>query len=266
MNLHGKVVVLTGAGSGMGRELALQLLDKGALVAGVDLRSESLAETKRLALSRNQGSFVGFALDITDHEAVLQLPTKVESALGPADLLINNAGIIQPFLKVSALNEKDIERVMAVNFSAPLNLIKVFLPILMARSEAHILNVASMGAYAPVPGQSVYGASKAAIGLLSEGLRLELLDTRVGVTVIYPGAVSTNIAANSGLAQVEGEAGKKFKTTSPLVAAQTMIQAIEKNKPRAFIGSDAKLMNRLSRISPSIAGNLIYKQMKSLLK
>lgn len=264
MNLHGKVVVLTGAGSGMGRELALQLVDKGALVAGIDLRAESLEETKRLALSR--GSFEGFTLDITDNEAVSHLPSRVESSLGPADVLINNAGIIQPFVKVGALLEKDISRVMAVNFSAPLNLIRVFLPVLMGRSEAHILNVASMGAYAPVPGQSVYGASKAAIGLLSEGLRLELLDTRIGVTVIYPGAVETNISANSGLVQEEGETGKKFKMSSASVAAQTMIRAIEKNKPRAFIGSDAKLMNRLSRISPSLAGNLIYKQMKSLLK
>jgi short-subunit dehydrogenase len=124
-----------------------------------------------------------------------------------------------------------------------------------------------MGAYAPVPGQSVYGASKAALKLFTEGLRSELLDTYVGVTIVFPGAISTNIAQNSGMALPANadEAASQFKQTDAAVAAKAMVDAIEENKPRITIGSDATLMDRLSRLNPIFAANLIYKQMKSLL-
>jgi short-subunit dehydrogenase len=155
---------------------------------------------------------------------------------------------------------------MDVNFYGPLSLIKAFLPTLLARPEAHILNVSSMGAYAPVPGQSVYGASKAAVKLLTEGLRSELMDTKVGVTIVFPGAVATNITTNSGIAMPEVSADtSKFKQLSADVAAKMMVDAIEKNKARITVGKDATMMDRLSRINPIFAANLIYKQMKSLL-
>jgi short-subunit dehydrogenase len=155
---------------------------------------------------------------------------------------------------------------MNVNFYGTLAMVQAFLPGLMKRPEAHILNVSSMGAYAPVPGQSVYGASKAAVKLLTEGLRSELLDTNVGVTIAFPGAVATNILENSGIdaPKISGDASA-FKQTSASAAAITMLDAIEQNKARVTIGKDAKMMDRLSRVNPVFAANLIYKQMKSLL-
>ena len=145
-------------------------------------------------------------------------------------------------------------------------LIKAFLPGLLKRPEGHILNVSSMGAYAPVPGQSVYGASKAAIKLLTEGLRSELSSTKVGVTVVFPGAIATNIAQNSGMEIPEGAAENSTrKTTAADFAAKQMVDAMENNKPRITIGSDAKLMDRLSRLNPVFAAKLIYKQMADLL-
>ena len=262
MELNGKVIVVTGAGSGMGREIALELVRKQAKVALVDFRKETLVETAALVKALN-GICSEHLLDVSDAKAVQALPAKVAKALGSVDALINNAGIIQPFVKVNDLSMEDAQHVMNVNFTGPLMLIKAFLPELLKRPVAHIL----MGAYAPVPGQSVYGASKAAIKLMTEGLRSELLDTNVGVTIVFPGAIATNIAANSGMAQLQTDSNaSSFPTTPADVAARLMVTAIEKNTPRLVIGKDAKTMDLLSRISPLYAAKLIYKQMASLLR
>lgn len=262
MKLQDKVVVVTGAGSGMGRELTIELVRRGAKVAALDIHEQALAETKELA----GGEVATFTIDVTNRAAVAALPTEVEAELGSVDILINNAGIIQPFIKIKELTFEQAEKVMNVNFYGPFSMIKAFLPGLLNRPEAHILNVSSMGAYAPVPGQSVYGASKAAVKLLTEGLRSELMDTKVGVTIAFPGAVATNITTNSGieLPKVDADA-PAFKQTAAPVAAKLMLDAIEKNKARITIGKDATMMDRISRLSPVFAANLIYKQMKSLL-
>jgi len=265
MKVQGKVVVVTGAGSGMGRELTLELLRRGAKVAAVDMRPETLEETKNLAKAISD-KIATYPLDITDAKKVAALPAQVKKDLGATDALINNAGIIQPFVMVKDLTMDQIHHIMNVNFDGPMMLIKAFLSGLLKRPEGHILNVSSMGAYAPVPGQSVYGASKAAIKLLTEGLRSELSSTKVGVTVVFPGAIATNIAQNSGMEIPEGAAENSTrKTTAADFAAKQMVDAMENNKPRITIGSDAKLMDRLSRLNPVFAAKLIYKQMADLL-
>lgn len=266
MELKGKVVVVTGAGSGMGRQLALELAKRGSKVALVDFRAETLKETADLVAGL-KGVSSSHVLDVTDSAGVAKLPAAIKKALGEPDVLINNAGIIQPFVKVNELPMKDALHVMNVNFTGPLMLTKAFLPGLLTRPEAHILNVSSMGAYAPVPGQSVYGASKAAIKLFTEGLRSELLNTKVGVTVVFPGAINTNIAQNSGMATFgAGADAGSIKMSQPDAAAKLMVDAIVNNKPRLVIGSDAKMLDFLSRLNPVYAAKVIYKQMASLLK
>lgn len=265
MKLHGKVVVVTGAGSGMGREIALEIVRRKAKVALVDFRKDTLAETIKMVKALG-GECSTHVLDVSDAKAVQALPAAVRKALGETDALINNAGIIQPFVKVNELSLEDAQHVMNVNFTGPLMLTKAFLPGLISRPEAHILNVSSMGAYAPVPGQSVYGASKAAIKLFTEGLRSELLNTKVGVSVVFPGAIATNIAANSGMSATAFSTESSFPTTAADVAAKLMVDAIESNKPRLVIGKDAKTMDFLSRLNPLYAAKMIYKQMGSLLK
>ena len=266
MKVNGKVLVVTGAGNGMGREITLELIRRGASVAAVDMREDYLAETKKLADALG-GKVETFVVDVTDNKAVDALPAKVIKALGAVDAIINNAGIIQPFVKVNELSYEAAAKVMSVNFNGPFHMVKSFLPELLKRPEAHILNVSSMGAYAPVPGQSLYGASKAAVQLFTEGLHSELLETNVGVTVVFPGAIATNIAANSGMAVPSGETteSSKFKMTPAPTAAKLMVDAIEKNKPRVCIGQDAKMMDIMTRINPVWAAGVIYKQMKSLL-
>ena len=266
MKVSNKVVLVTGAGSGMGRQLTLELVRRGAAVAALDMRKETLAETKKLA-EEIGGKIETFVIDITDNTKVVALPAQIEKKLGKVDALINNAGIIQPFVHVNELSLESAHKVMDVNFTGPLQMVKAFLPGLLSRPEAHILNVSSMGAYAPVPGQTVYGASKAAINLFTLGLRSELMATKVGVTVVFPGAINTNIAVNSGMDMPANAAdAPKIKMTEAPVAAKMMVDAIENNKPRITIGSDSTMMDRLSRFNPIMAANIIYKQMASLLK
>lgn len=269
MKANGTTIAITGGGNGIGRELTLQLLDKGARIAALDISEEGLAETARLA-GANADRLTTHVANITDRAAVEALPSAIIEAHGQVDGLMNVAGIIQPFVKVNELEYSAIERVMNVNFWGTMHTIKAFLPHLLQRPSAHIVNVSSMGGFLPVPGQSVYGASKAAVKLLTEALHSELTDTPVRVTVIFPGAIGTDISKNSGLdaptAAESAEGGKQeFKTTSPQDAARMIIEAMEADKFRATIGKDAAMMDKLSRLMPERAAAIIYKQMKSLL-
>lgn len=268
MKVQGKVIVVTGGGSGMGRELVLNLLNKGAKVFTVDINEKTLQETVQLAGDKkdNLGTAV---VNIADKAVVEALPAKVIEKFGVVDGIINNAGIIQPFVKLKDLDYDAIERVLHVNLYGVLYMTKAFLPHLLTRPVAHIANVSSMGGYLPVPGQTIYGASKAAVKLLTEGLYAELLDTNVGVTIIYPGAIGTNITENSGVAVPGGEQmaeESKFKALPADKAAEIMVNAIEKDSYRVCVGSDAKFMDFLCRLNPKFATRFIYNQMKALLK
>src|SRR5690606_32581332 len=142
------------------------------------------------------------------------------------------------------------------------------LPHLLDRPWAHVANVSSMGGFLPVPGQSLYGATKAAVKLLTEALYSELRDTKVRVSVIMPGAVGTEITSNSGV-DIPGGAGaaegREMKVTSPEAAAGIIIDGIEKNRLYIFVGNDSKTMNLFTRMAPKKATNMIQKKMKSLL-
>lgn len=264
MKIAGKTFVVTGAGNGIGREVTLQLLAAGASVAGIDLNAEGLENTAGIAAAGDR--FSAHIVNVTDRDAVEALPDAVAAAHGPADALINVAGVIQKFVKVDELPYSEIEKVMDVNFWGTMNMVKTFLPVLKTRPAAALVNVASMGAYAPVPGQAVYGASKAAVKVLTEALYAEMLGTSLAVTVVFPGAIGTDIAANSGVALSGGsEDAPAYKTTSPAVAASVILDAVVKGKYRATIGGDAAAMDRLSRLSPQRASTLIARQMSSLL-
>jgi short-subunit dehydrogenase len=266
MQVHNKVIVVTGGGSGIGRELVLALLKKGARVAAVDISATSLAETVALAGEMRE-RLSTHVVNVADRGAVYALPDIVIAAHGAVDGLINNAGIIQRFVRFKDLKQEEIERVMEVNFYGTLYMTGAFLPHLLQRPEAHIANVSSMGGFLPVPGQTIYGASKAAVKLYTEGLHSELRGTNVGVSIIFPGATATNIAANSGV-MMEGQqenSDMKYKTTPADVAANEIVKGIEAGKYRVLIGSDTRTMDLLYRLMPQRAAGIIYNQMKNLL-
>jgi NAD(P)-dependent dehydrogenase (short-subunit alcohol dehydrogenase family) len=265
MRVAGKVVVVTGAGSGMGREVALELLRRGARVAAVDINAASLAETAELARAGSD-RLATFALSVADRDAVAALPAEVGERLGPADGLINCAGIIQPFVRIKDLDDAAIDRVFGVNWWGTLWMTRAFLPGLLDKPEAHIVNISSMGGFLPVPGQSIYGASKAAVKLMTEGLHGELKGTGVHVTVVFPGSVATNITTNSGVAIPTMKPGSKMpKVLAADKAAQVILDGMEKDAYRVLVGSDAKLMDRLYRLHPGRAAGIIAGRMEDLL-
>lgn len=269
MKVAGKTVAVTGGGNGIGRHLVLELLSRGARVAALDLSERGLKETADLA-DDGASRLSTHVVDITDRAAVEALPAAIVAEHGQVDGLINCAGIIQPFVPLLELEYQDIERVMNVNFWGVMHMIKAFLPHLVTRPSAHVVNVSSMGGFLPVPGQTVYGASKAAVKLLTEGLHSELTETPVRVTVVFPGAVETEITTNSGVdmpAQADAAAGDppRRKTTSAPDAARIILDAMERDAFRVTVGRDATTMDRLARLSPERSAALIYRQMKDLL-
>jgi short-subunit dehydrogenase len=264
MQLRNAVVVVTGAGNGIGRQLVVALIARGAKVAGVDISEKGLQATAALVPGP---SFAAFPLSITDRQAVQALPARVEAALGPADALINCAGIIQPFVKVAELDFETIERVFDVNWKGTLYMTKAFLPGFLKRPRAHVVNVSSMGGFLPVPGQSAYGASKAAVKLFTEGLWAELQGTPVSVTLVFPGAIGTEIASNSGVT-IPGshDAGAKGGQTTPAdEAARQILDAMERDEYRALIGKDAQFLDRFVRLAPKRATAFIASKMQHLL-
>jgi short-subunit dehydrogenase len=266
MKLPGKVLVVTGAGSGIGRAVTLEAVRRGARVAAVDLNPTTLEETATLAAADDAVST--HVLNITDRTAVGALPGQVIARQRAVDGLVNCAGIIQPFVKLQDLEYSAIERVFAVNWWGTLYLNKAFLPQLLARPEAHIVNLVSMGGFLPVPGQTIYGASKAAVKLLTEGLHSECAGTNVHVTAVFPGAVATNITANSGVTIPIDDAAaatQPRKTTTPERAARDILDGVENNAYRVLIGRDAKLMDILYRLTPKRSARLIADKMMDLL-
>ncbi|MBU1093532.1 MAG: SDR family oxidoreductase [Firmicutes bacterium] len=264
MKVKDKVIVVTGAGGGVGRELVLNLIKKGATVAALDINKERLEETAKLV--DNPDKVSTYICDISKLDTVEAISKEVVLKYGGVDGLINNAGIIQPFVPVNDLTYKQINLVMNVNFYGTLNMIKTYLPLLLTRPEGHIVNVSSMGGFFPFPGQSIYGASKAAIKLLTEGLYAELIETNVGVTVVFPGAIATDISKNSGVemkAQKEGEK-PAMKMTEADDCAEQIIHGMEKNKFQIYVGKDSKMMKFMYRMSPKRAIKFISKMMRGM--
>jgi short-subunit dehydrogenase len=264
MKVNEKRIIVTGAGGGMGREIVLQLIAKGAYVAALDINEQELNITKEKANNSDRLSL--HVVDISSDDSLNKFKEEYFSKYSVVDGLINNAGIIQPFINVDKLDMNTINRVMNVNFYGPLKLTKLFLPELLKRPEAHIANVSSMGGFFPFPGQTIYGASKAALKLFTEGLYAELLNTNVHVTVIFPGAIATNIAKNSNVDLGMDASSSKIKMLAADEAARQIIKGIEKNKFKLYVGSDSKMMNLMYKFNDKSAIKFINKMMQKSTK
>jgi short-subunit dehydrogenase len=266
MKVKDRIIIVTGAGSGMGRALTFRLLSKGATVVAIDRNAISLEETRALA-PVGTDRLLTRVVDITDRQAVVTLRTELLAKTGGIDGVINNAGIIQPFVPVSMLDDAAIDRVMQVNFYGTLHMVRMFLPHLLSRPQAHIVNVSSMGGFLPVPGQTIYGASKAAVKLFTEGLHAELADTNVRVTLVLPGAVDTNITRNSGIEMPKSDpSAPAMPMLSAEKAAEMIVDAMEADRYRVLVGQDARFMDFIYRLHPERAAKFIREKMKGLLK
>lgn len=262
MKANGKTIVVTGGGNGVGRQLTLQLLSKGATVIAVDINEEALNKTMKI--SKNSNRLFTYNVDISNKDEVFNFAKKAIENHERIDGIINNAGVIQPFINFSELDMDKIKSIMDINFYGTLYMTKAFLPHLLERQEAHIVNISSMGGFLPVPGQSIYGASKAAVKILTESLDSELENTNVNVSVVIPGGIATEIKENSGIeSKVTMDSKKANMILSPQKAAYLIIKAMESNRLRTYIGKDCKTMNFLYDLSPKNATKMINKVMSS---
>jgi short-subunit dehydrogenase len=263
VQLSGKVFAVTGAGNGMGRQVALALARGGARVAAVDLDEEGLAATAQSA-AIDGARMSTHIVDITDADAVAALPAHLRAIHTDVDGLVNIAGIIHRFARFTDLAAHEVDRIMAVNYTGTVTMCRAFLPILLTRPEANLTNMSSLSALLPFASQTLYSASKGAVKQFSEGLFGELCDTNVHVVTVFPGNVSTNLTGNSGVEMLDA-GGRKVLSTTPEKAAARIVDGIAKDRFRVLVGTDARVLDTLSRVSPKWATRLVANQIKSAL-
>jgi NAD(P)-dependent dehydrogenase (short-subunit alcohol dehydrogenase family) len=254
-DVRGKVAVITGAGSGIGRALAYDLARRGAAVAISDIDATGLGETARQV--RIIGAKIGETrLDVTDRAAVLRYADEVAAEFGTVNIVINNAGIAFTG-DIEKMSFEQIERVIDVDFWGVVNGTKAFLPHLIASGDGHVVNISSLFGLMAMPGQSAYNAAKFAVRGFTEALREEMLVNGhpVHVTCVHPGGIKTAIARNAGTVDGEDQAAlaeffdRKLARTSPESAAKAIVRAVIGNRPRSVVGLDAKLLDLLVRIT-----------------
>jgi len=251
-----KVCVVTGAGSGIGRALSLQLAAQGAILAISDIDAEGLAETHDMVGGGNR--ILVDVLDVSDKQAVLDYPAKVEAALGPADYVFNNAGLTRVG-DVMGTPLESMEQVMDVNFWGVVRMTKVFLPQLL-KTKGAVTNISSLFGLIAYAGQAHYCASKFGVRGFTETLALEMEEaaTGVGVCCVHPGGVKTSIARNAKVDTLSRGLKKKhldtsfedLAITSADDAAQIILAGTAKRKKRIVVGKDAKIASFLQRLMP----------------
>lgn len=253
-NFSGKLAVVTGAASGIGRALAVQLASRGADLALADIDEPGLAETAAMVRGVSCTTHV---VDVADRVAMESFAADVVKAHGRVDLLVNNAGVTL-VSTAAGVDYGDFEWIINVNFWGVVYGTKTFLPHLRQADEAHIVNVSSLFGLMSMPLQSTYNATKFAVRGFTEALKMELAGTRIGVSSVHPGGVRTAIARNARIGDdvpfvTREKLTRKFdeaaKTTSTQAAA-VIISGIEKNRRRILVGRDARWLDRIVRWLP----------------
>ena len=252
--LDGKVVVITGAGSGIGRELAEHAAAQGAVLALSDWDENGLVETARLAAERTHHEVRTEKIDVRDREAVRAWATSLREELGRVNVVVNNAGVALHG-DFEEVGYDDFHWVMDIDFWGVVQGTKEFLPHLIESGDGHVVNISSLFGLMAVPGQSAYNSAKFAVRGFTEALRQEMLVEKapVKVTCVHPGGIKTAIARNARAAGVD-QAGnaelfdRYLARTSAESAARDILKAMEAGKPRLLVGLDAKALDLQVRV------------------
>ncbi|WP_410661513.1 SDR family NAD(P)-dependent oxidoreductase [Amycolatopsis sp. lyj-112] len=269
--VRGKVAVVTGAGSGIGRQLALELARRGARPAVSDVDEAGLAETvvQLKALGADARSAV---LDVSDRPAVEAYAAEVVEQFGVVHQIYNNAGVAGGGQTILEADWESYNRTLGVNLFGVINGTKAFLPHLIDSGDGHVVNISSLNGIMAQPTLSAYCAGKFAVRGFTETLRTEMILGKhpVGVTVVHPGGVKTGIASSSlreaqargieptaeQLARVRLYNEKLLKMPADR-AARIILDGVEAGKPRVLVGNDAKMVDRLVRLLPRLYPKLI---------
>lgn len=267
-----QVAVITGAGSGIGRALAINLAKRGCHLALADIDQNGIEETvKRLPTTTEVSKHV---LDVADKEQFKGFVDDVVAVHQKVDLVINNAGVAYT-ARLENTSDEDFEWLMGINFWGVVYGSKMFLPHLRKSPDAHIVNISSVFGLISLPYQGVYNSSKFAVRGYTEALRQEMsLDSNIHVTCVHPGGIKTNIAKNARMSETPAKASAeqfvrefdKVARTSPDRAAHVIVKAIEKNQRRLLIGVDARVIDWAQRLMPSYYDKLILLWHKSIEK
>jgi NAD(P)-dependent dehydrogenase (short-subunit alcohol dehydrogenase family) len=271
----GKVAVVTGAGSGIGQALAIELGRAGAKVAISDVDTQGLAHTEE-QLKAIGAPAKADRLDVTEREAFLAYADAVNDHFGKVNQIYNNAGIT--FIgSIEASRFKDLEGVMDVDYWGVVNGTKAFLPHLIASGDGHVVNISSALGLFSAPGQAAYVSAKFAVRGFTEALHQEMLlaGHPVRVTTVHPGGIKTAFARNATTAEgldhaelVDLFEEQQAKTTAQR-AAQLILEGVRKNKPRVLVGPDVKAMDLLVRLAgpnyERLLGGPLMGRMKDLV-
>ncbi len=251
---EGKFALVTGAGSGIGRAVAVELDRLGCNVWLADINETSLYETAHHFTNKTSNHKIS-VVDCASRSAIETLATEIKNDVGYLDITINNAGVGLG-ATFEEMKIEDFEWLMNINFWGVVYGCKAFLPLIKRAKKGHIVNISSVLGMVSLPTVSAYNASKFAVRGFTESLRQELDGTSVHVCCVHPGGIDTNIALNSrgtinNMSREEkAEKFKKVARTSPEYAAKKITKAIQKRKKRLLIGTDAHLMSTLSRLLP----------------
>ncbi len=264
--LDDKVVVITGAGSGIGRALALNCAARGSLLALSDVDEDGLAETVDLAKNAGARQIHSTRLDVADRAAFAAYATEVAEHFGRVNVVVNNAGVSLSG-DVDELSYADMDWIVDINLWGVIAGTREFLPHLIASGDGHVVNLSSLFGLISIPGQSLYNATKYAVRGFSESLREEMLvhGHPVGVTVVHPGGIRTSIVRNS---RVVGSGDKDAITTffekklarmTPERAAEIIVRGVLKNQARCLVGLDAHALHHFARLTGSRYQNVFAK-------